>query len=158
MPSPHHTEPGDHAPAEPVRNLAGAREIELALGLREAVFCGEQGVSLAAERDGRDGEALHLGVFSAGALVGACRLLPVDGGLAVQRVAVRADRRRAGIGRALMGGAAEEARRLGVATLRLHAQLETEGFYRRLDFVPAGQPFLEAGILHVAMSRQLPLS
>jgi predicted GNAT family N-acyltransferase len=42
------------------------------------VFCDEQGVSLAAELDGRDDEALHLVVVEDGAVIATCRLL-LDG-------------------------------------------------------------------------------
>jgi predicted GNAT family N-acyltransferase len=154
---------GDPAGAETdpvvVRRLADPSELAAALDLREAVFCAEQGVRLAAERDGRDGRALQLGAFAAGGeLVGTCRLLEVRGELLLQRVAVRADRRRHGIGRRLVAAAGEQARTLGVGTLSLHAQLESEDFYRRLGFAPSGRPFLEEGIEHVAMHRELRLS
>ncbi|MGI8801412.1 MAG: GNAT family N-acetyltransferase [Solirubrobacteraceae bacterium] len=142
-----------------VRRLAGASELALALDLRAAVFCGEQGISLAAEQDGRDGEALHLGLFEGGALVGTCRLLEVHfSEPIVQRVAVRADRRGRGFGRALIERALVEARRGGAAALTLHAQLESEGFYRGQGFTREGRPFVEAGIEHVAMRRALRLS
>jgi predicted GNAT family N-acyltransferase len=152
-----------------VRRLADAGELALALALRERVFCGEQGVSLAAEQDGRDPDALHLGAFDdggdgddgGGALVGTCRLLGARGAgaeLVVQRVAVDPDRRRRGVGRALIAGALAEARARGVAVVSLHAQLESEAFYAGLGFVRSGQPFLEEGIEHVAMRRDLGLS
>ncbi len=142
-----------------VRRLAGGGELAAALALREAVFCAEQGVSLAAEQDGRDSAALHLGAFAGGVLIGTCRMLegevlePV-----LARVAVRADRRRSGVGRALVEGALAEARSRGARALTLHAQVESEGFYRRLGFVVRGRPFLEEGIEHVAMRRELRLS
>ncbi|MCA1689930.1 MAG: GNAT family N-acetyltransferase [Actinobacteria bacterium] len=143
-----------------VRRLRGAEELEAALVLRVRVFCGEQGVSLAAERDGRDGEASHLGAFGAdGTLIGTCRLLDGDGAeLVVQRVAVRADRRGRGVGRALMDAAGIEARRRGAHALALHAQLESEAFYARLGFVRVGRAFMEEGIAHVSMRRELALS
>ena len=40
-----------------VRRPRTDQELEEALGLRERVFCGEQGVSVQADRDGRDSEA-----------------------------------------------------------------------------------------------------
>jgi predicted GNAT family N-acyltransferase len=138
-----------------VRRLAGPDELELALRLREAVFCGEQGVSREAERDGRDAAALQLGAFAGIELVGTCRLLEQGGELVVQRVAVRADRRRHGIGRALMRAAQAEALAAGAGSVSLHAQLESEAFYRGLGFVRRGGPFLEEGIEHVTMSREL---
>jgi len=46
-----------------VRRPRDKRELAAALALREEVFCGEQGVTLEGDRDGRDGEALHLVAF-----------------------------------------------------------------------------------------------
>ena len=138
-----------------VRRLAGPDELEQALALREAVFCGEQGVSREAERDGRDAAALQLGAFAGVELVGTCRVLEHGGELMVQRVAVRADRRRHGVGRALMRAAQAEALAAGARTVSLHAQLESEAFYRGLGFARRGAPFLEEGIDHVTMSREV---
>ena len=144
---------GQEAAPAVVRPLTDPSELAAALDLRVAVFCGEQGVSLAAERDGRDADAHHLGAFAGGELVGTCRLIAsTDGGeVVVQRVAVRADRRRHGIGRQLMAAARNEAVRRGATALSIHAQLDSEGFYRREGFVRCGEPFLEEGIEHVAM-------
>jgi predicted GNAT family N-acyltransferase len=138
-----------------VRRLGRRDELELALDLREAVFCGEQGVSREAERDGRDEQALQLGAFAGAQLVGTCRLLEQDGELMVQRVAVRADRRRRGVGRALIGAAQIEALAAGAGSVSLHAQLESEAFYLGLGFARRGDPFFEEGIEHVTMRRQL---
>jgi predicted GNAT family N-acyltransferase len=142
---------GDHHPTQ-VRRLAVEAELAAALALREAVFCGEQGVSLAAERDGRDGVARHLGAFAGGELVGTCRLLADGAGaVVVQRVAVRADHRRRGVGRALMDAAVAEARGMGAGAVSLHAQLESAPFYAGQGFARRGRPFVEEGIEHVTM-------
>ena len=43
--------------------------------------------------------------------------------------------------------------RAGAPKVVLSAQTHAEGFYRRLGFVPAGQPFLVKGIEHRWMAR-----
>jgi len=53
--------------------------------------------------------------------------------------------------RALM----QAARERGDHEVRLHAQRTAEGFYERLGFVPRGEPFEEAGIVHVEMVHAL---
>ena len=138
-----------------VRPSRDRAELDAALDLRLEVFCGEQGVSREAEQDGRDDEALHLVALDAGAVVGTCRLLTDDGHLRVQRVAVRNDRRRTGIGAELLAEAERQARRRGAAALELHAQVESEVFYRNAGYESVGDPFLEEGIEHVAMRRAL---
>jgi predicted GNAT family N-acyltransferase len=37
----------------------------------------------------------------------------------------------------------------------LHAQRTAEGFYARLGFLPRGEPFEEAGIVHIEMVHRL---
>ena len=139
-----------------VRPSRDRAELDAALDLRLEVFCGEQGVSREAEQDGLDDQAMHLVALDAGAVVGTCRLLARDGRLHVQRVAVRHDRRRAGIGAELLAEAERQARRRGARALELHAQLASEGFYRNAGYETVGEPFLEEGIEHVAMRRALP--
>ena len=139
-----------------VRPSRDRAELDAALDLRLEVFCGEQGVSREAEQDGRDDEALHLVALDAGAVIGTCRLLARDGQLLVQRVAVRRGRRRTGIGAELLAEAERQARRRGASALEVHAQVDSEGFYRRAGYESVGDRFLEEGIEHVAMRRGLP--
>jgi predicted GNAT family N-acyltransferase len=139
-----------------VRAVETDAELAAALALREEVFCGEQGVSLEVERDGLDATALHLGAFAAdGALIGTCRLRRGGDQLIVQRVAVRREDRGLGVGAALLAAATERARELGARELSLHAQLDSERFYRRQGYEPVGETFVEAGIEHLAMRRLL---
>ena len=64
-----------------VRHARDAAEVRDALDLRERVFCGEQGISPEAERDGRDEEAIQVVAVDGGTVVATCRLL-VDGSFA----------------------------------------------------------------------------
>jgi predicted GNAT family N-acyltransferase len=138
-----------------VRPSRDRAELDAALDLRLAVFCGEQGVSREAEQDGRDDEALHLVAIDDGAVVGTCRLLASDGHVVVQRVAVHHGRRRAGIGSELLAEAERQARRRGASALEVHAQVDSEFFYRNAGYESVGDRFLEEGIEHVAMRRGL---
>ena len=129
--------------------------MEEALALRERVFCGEQGVAVEAERDGRDEEALHVVAVEAGRLVGTCRLL-IDGAVArLGRMAVEPDVRGRGVGMAVLREAERRARQAGAVSLRLHAQTSVEKLYARGGFVRYGEPFVEEGIDHVGMEKPL---
>jgi predicted GNAT family N-acyltransferase len=138
-----------------VRPARDAAELREALGLRDRVFCGEQGVSSAAERDGRDGEALHLVAVEGGSVVGTCRLLFGARAAFLGRLAVESDRRRRGIAAALLREAAEQARGAGVARISLHAQFDVRELYAGVGYVERGDPFVEEGIDHVSMEKQL---
>jgi predicted GNAT family N-acyltransferase len=134
-----------------VRHASGANDLDAALALRLEVFCDEQGVRVEAEQDGLDDVARHLVAVEGGQVVGTCRLLERDGSVIVQRVAVRRERRRTGVGAALLAAAERDARERGAKMLELHAQSESEAFYRDAGYMSYGARFFEEGIEHVAM-------
>jgi ElaA protein len=138
-----------------VRPARDAAELRQALALRDQVFCGEQGVSAAAERDGRDGEALHLVAVEDARVVGTCRLLFRAGSAMLGRLAVERDARRRGVGAALLREAADRAREAGATRIGLHAQLGARELYAAGGYVERGDPFVEEGIDHVTMEKQL---
>lgn len=138
-----------------VRPARDAAELRQAVALRERVFCVEQGVSRAAERDGRDGDALHLVAVEDGVVVGTCRLVFGRGSAFLGRLAVAADRRRRGIGAALLRAAAEHARAAGAGRISLHAQLGVRELYAGVGYVELGEPFVEEGIDHVTMEKAI---
>ena len=138
-----------------VRPPRDAGELRQALALRERVFCGEQGVSLAAERDGHDDEALQLVAVEDGRVIGTCRLLFGTGAAFLGRLAVERSERRRGVAAALLRDAAERARVAGVARISLHAQLDVRELYSGLGYVEHGEPFVQEGIDHVTMEKSL---
>jgi predicted GNAT family N-acyltransferase len=138
-----------------VREARDATEVGAALALREAVFCGEQGVSLADELDGRDDEAVHVVAIEDGAVIGTCRLL-VDGmTVTLGRMAVAPAARGRGLSRALLDEADARARTFGAQRIALAAQLGVQDLYERAGYEPYGDVFLDAGIEHVMMAKQL---
>lgn len=119
--------------------------------LREAVFVIEQSVPRELEIDGRDPACRHvLARGPDGTPVGTGRLLP-DGHIG--RMAVAAEWRGRGVGRALLERLLEEASMLGMHELALKAQITASDFYRRFGFIPDGDEFIEAGLPHQAMRR-----
>src|SRR3954452_14370210 len=118
-----------------VRPARDAAELRQALALRDAVFCGEQGVSAAAERDGRDGEAMHLVAVEDGRVVGTCRLVFGAGSAFLGRLAVERGERRRGIAATLLSEAADRARAAGAMRIGLHAQLEVRDLYAAGGYV-----------------------
>lgn len=121
--------------------------------IRRMVFIEEQRVPLEEEWDGRDPECRHFLALLEGLPVGTARLLP---DAHIGRVAVLARARGSGIGAALMAAAIEAARRDGHPAVELAAQTHALAFYARLGFIPFGDEFLDAGILHRNM--RLPLA
>ncbi|WP_433437398.1 GNAT family N-acetyltransferase [Nonomuraea sp. CA-141351] len=86
-------------------------------------------------------------------------LVPEDGVLLVENVAVRPDRQGEGLGRALMAYAEEEARRLGLPALRLYTNVKMAAniaLYESLGYVETGRQGVE-GRSAVMMRKQLTL-
>ena len=138
-----------------VRPTRDDREVAAALALREEVFCGEQGVSLAEERDGLDEEAVHLVVLDDGNVVATCRLLVEGTAVRLGRMAVARSRRGLGLARLLLTEADARARALGAERIVLAAQLSAQPLYERAGYATYGDVFLDAGIEHVMMAKAL---
>jgi YbgC/YbaW family acyl-CoA thioester hydrolase len=128
-----------------------------AQAIRTAVFVEEQKVPLALERDAADAVAVHaLARNRLGLAVGTGRLLAADAPghpARIGRMAVSRTTRGAGIGRALLEALMVAAGQRGDTQVGLHAQVSAFGFYRRAGFVPHGERFEEAGIVHQEMRR-----
>jgi predicted GNAT family N-acyltransferase len=138
-----------------VRPARDRSEVDQALALREQVFCVEQGVALAADRDGLDDEAIQIVAVESGRVVGTCRVL-IDAGVGrLGRMAVAARARGEGLGAAILAAAEQSARDAGARVMRLHAQRYIEDLYAAAGYTPYGEPFVEEGIAHVAMEKRL---
>jgi predicted GNAT family N-acyltransferase len=117
--------------------------------IRRQVFVREQRVPEALEWDGLDTEATHLLAEDAsGAAIGTARLLPSG---QIGRMAVAAEHRRRGIGRALLLELLRIADAEDFPPVFLNAQTSALPFYAGLGFAPEGQEFDEAGIPHRRM-------
>lgn len=129
------------------------------LAVRQAVFTGELGVPAEVERDSQDcldGECRHFLITRGGQDIGAVRCLPqADGTLRLQRFCIRRDCRGQGAGRQTLREVEERFRREGFSAVALDAKCSAQGFYTACGYETVSAPFLEAGVLHVAMQRPL---
>ena len=138
-----------------VRLARSDDEVEAALALRHRVFCGEQGVAVAADRDGRDFEATHVVALDDGRVLGTCRLLFRGRIARLGRLAVEPGARRRGIGAGILAEAARASREAGAERIELHAQTYAMELYEREGYSSYGEEFIEEGIAHVAMRKRL---
>jgi predicted GNAT family N-acyltransferase len=124
--------------------------------LRHDVFVVEQGVPADLERDELDAGADHVLVADGRGAVATGRLVRVDADTGkIGRMAVRADARGAGAGKAVLAELERIAGERGVASVILHAQASVVGFYARQGYAAEGPRFEEAGIEHVLMRKRL---
>ena len=129
--------------------------MQQAWALRRRVFIEEQHVPEEIELDADDAGAIHALALEGEHPVGCGRMLERDGYVKIGRMAVVAERRRAGVGRRLLAFLVERARQGGFKRAVLDAQLHAEGFYLKQGFMPVGGVFEEAGIMHRRMERAL---
>ena len=120
--------------------------------VREQVFVREQGVPVELEWDDFDPMCQHVVAEVGGGAIGTGRLLP-DGHIG--RMAVLESWRGQGVGSALLEALLQIARDRGVRQVRLNAQSRAVAFYRRHGFAAEGEEFIEAGIPHRSMWRDV---
>lgn len=129
------------------------QENEQALrNVRDAVFVREQHVPEDMEWDGYDDDAVHfLALDENNHAVGCVRLLNSG---QISRLCVLEPLRHHGIGKQLLDAAEQEARRLGMREVFLHAQTQACAFYEAAGFMANGGIFVEAGIPHRQMIKE----
>lgn len=132
--------------------LATPEDLLQAFALRHEVFVVGQDVPADLERDELDAVSDHAVAVVDGAVTGTGRLLP-DG--TIGRMAVTSSARGQGIGAAVLRRLEERARERGLAAVELHAQVHASGFYERAGYVGFGAVYLEAGIEHQSMRKEL---
>lgn len=138
-----------------MRRARSQDEVEAALELRRQVFCDEQGVTLEAERDGRDHEAVHLVAVAGERVIGTCRLLAAGAEVRLGRMVVEVALRGRGVGARMLESADRVVEEMGHERVVLNAQVRACGVYDRAGYVQRGEAFAEQGIDHVAMEKAL---
>jgi YbgC/YbaW family acyl-CoA thioester hydrolase len=125
--------------------------------IRTEVFVGEQRIPADLEWDEADATAVHAVAYNRlGQAVGTGRLVQQAPGVArIGRMAVHRAIRGAGVGQGLLDALLQAAIHRGDREAMLHAQRSAEAFYAGLGFAPRGEPFEEAGIAHIEMTRRL---
>lgn len=131
-----------------------------ALELRFSVFVVEQRVPAAEEideHDRSDAAARHALIRDeSGTVLATGRYFRLDErSVQIGRMAVRAEDRGRGVGRALLDALAADARARGYRRAALNAQDHAVGFYAKAGFTPFGAALVECDIVHQPMEKDL---
>lgn len=132
--------------------------LDACFAIRTAIFVEEQGVPAADEFDAYDAlgtEARHILLYVDGVPAASSRLRIVEHVAKLERICVLLDYRKHGLGRVLINKLEEMALADGLKKAKLHAQVQASGFYARLGYAPASDVFMEDGIPHLLMTKQL---
>lgn len=134
-----------------VKWLKGTDNLTDAYEIRFKVFVEEQNVPADIEIDDIDGIAHHLVVYQDGIPVGTGRVFEQGGRYYLGRIAVLKEYRKQRIGSLIVKLLLQKAFELGAREVHIHAQISALEFYKKLGFIPYGEPFDEAGIEHISM-------
>lgn len=132
-----------------------APESAALLELRRAALRRPLGLDFTPEQLARDLGLRHLRATLGGVLVGALMVDRAEG--LIRQVAVDEKARGTGVGRLMMLEAEDEARRLGMKKVALHARDSAVPFYGRLGYEPFGPEYDGFGVPHQDMGKDLDL-
>ena len=136
-----------------IESVNWAAEESAIRAIRENVFIREQAVPEDLEWDGLDPVCTHLLAWNDfGQTIGTARMQPHG---IIGRMAVLETWRGRGVGSALLRRLLQLAAQQGLSRVTLSAQTHALGFYDRAGFVAVGEPFMDAGILHRKMVKDL---
>ena len=130
-------------------------ELQHAISIRQSVFVEEQDVPIEEELDEFDSTATHFVLYTQNKPIGTGRCRLIYNTMKVERICVLKSLRRSGAGKQIMLAIEHYAQNEGVSILKLDAQTHAEGFYQKLGYRTTSEEFLDAGIPHVSMTKNL---
>lgn len=131
---------------------------EAAFAIRREVFVVEQEVTPEDEFDEFEETSRHFLAYNAeGKPAGAARWRRTQKGIKLERFAVRIQDRGQGVGAALVSKVLEDVQAVAGSGqhLYMHAQLPAIPLYEKFDFKTKGDEFLECGIRHFVMEKDV---
>jgi predicted GNAT family N-acyltransferase len=141
-----------------VRVVENATDRENAFSVRQKVFVEEQGVPLHLELDELDQTATHFIGYDDEKPIAAGRLRETDSKIGkVERVCVIPEYRGKHVGNLMMKEMERYAAEVGFEKIKLNAQTHAIPFYQKLNYEITSPEFMDAGIPHRAMEKQLSL-
>ena len=134
----------------------GSEDYLKMVSLRTEILRKPLGLIFTPEQLEKEASDLLIGVFDGSNIIGCCLLTPKkDHVVQLRQMAVDQKVQRMGVGAALLKFAEQTCLEHGFITLMLHARKEAIGFYTRSGYCLSGPEFLEVGILHQQMQKQL---
>lgn len=130
-------------------------EMQTVRQIRSSVFIGEQNVPPEEEWDEHETDSIHLLARVDGKWAGAGRLRFSGTAGKAERICVLKEFRGTGVGKEIMQKLETYVASQGAGSVILHAQTHAKDFYEHLGYAVTSDEFLDAGIPHVAMEKQL---
>ncbi|TDL75347.1 GNAT family N-acetyltransferase [Rhodococcus qingshengii] len=141
-----------------VKRITMEDDLRKAFHIRKAVFVEEQGVPIEDEFDEFDnlnGQCEHILVYFEEKPVGTGRVRWVYEFGKLERICILEPHRKFGLGKIIITALEEIAQERGATHVKLHGQTQAEGFYKKLGYQSSSSIFIEDGIPHLLMTKEL---
>ncbi|MCP2034499.1 putative GNAT family N-acyltransferase [Planomicrobium sp. HSC-17F08] len=138
--------------------ITNEEDLKKAFAIREQVFVNEQGVAIEDEFDefdALDSPCKHILISYNGQAVGAGRIRFLQKTGKLERICILEPYRKLGIGKIIIGSLEEIAKGQDATQVKLHGQTQAEGFYKKLGYETRSAVFMEDGIPHIVMTKDL---
>jgi len=134
----------------------GTEEYQQMVRLRDAILRRPLGLSFTEEELEEEKDNLLIAAYEDRQLMGCCMLVEEEpDSVRLRQMAVVKDLQGKGLGRALLTFAENLARDRGYKKICMHARKNALGFYEKLGYRTTGEEFLELGIPHFLMEKNL---
>jgi predicted GNAT family N-acyltransferase len=140
------------------KKIMNEEELKIAFAIRKDIFVKEQGVPLEDEFDQYDklnGDCQHILVHYNKQPVGTGRIRFVNGVGKLERICILESFRKFGLGKNIIKALEEIAEEQGASQVKLHGQTHAEGFYKKLGYRTSSDIFMEDGIPHILMLKDI---
>lgn len=142
-----------------IRLIENQEDLKHAFALRKEIFVQEQGVPAEDEFDQFDqlnGEAKHILLVLEEMPIGTGRLRLTGEYGKLERICILKDYRIHGFGKELIKALEVLAHKQSKSKIRLHGQAQAVEFYKKLGYQVSSGLFMEDGIAHYVMEKELP--
>lgn len=136
----------------------GSSEYWQAVDLRRRVLRLPLGLDFTPDQLEAENSEVHFVAMEGGNLLGCLILVEREAAVKMRQVAVSPENQGEGIGSAMVRESESWAASHGHARMELHARESAVPFYLNLGYRVEGEPFVEVGIAHRAMAKELTRS
>lgn len=138
-----------------IKIATNQEEINQAIQIRKTVFIDEQHVPVEVELDEHDKNATHFVGYLEGVPIVASRLRFTDQYGKLERICVLGSYRGQSYGKKIIDNMEQEIKKHDIFKAKLNAQTHALSFYESLGYSIVSEEFLDAGIPHMTMLKNL---
>ncbi|RBP67472.1 putative GNAT family N-acyltransferase [Alkalibaculum bacchi] len=138
-----------------IKRIKNKEERKDAFYIRLKVFVEEQGVPRENELDEYEDVSEHIVLYKDKLPVATGRIRIIHGDAKLQRICVLKEYRKLGLGKVIIESLESIAREKDCKKAILGAQVQAKEFYEKLGYTQSSGLFVDEGIPHVEMTKQL---